>query len=112
MIRSDWLLAALAVLTVARLTHLITTDFIFDRPRAWLQRRSTTIAYLAQCAWCVSIWIGFAVAAPTYLWGGRWFVQIPLLALAASYITGLIEQLSALVNASRDLAVEQAEDIA
>lgn len=112
MLRSEWLLIILAVLAVARLTHLVTTDFITDRPRAWLgQHAPTSIAYLVTCPWCLSMYLGFAVAVPVMLWPHHLYVQIPLVALAASYITGTFEQVSGLVNAEHEHTAAQTEEL-
>lgn len=110
MIHTDWLIVLLFVLAVARLTHLVTQDFIFDRPRAWLQRCcGTSIAYLVQCPWCLSIWIGGALAlAARWCWH-TWPFQLAILALAASYATGYLEQTSGLVNAEHDAVEQQTE---
>lgn len=99
-----WLLIVLTVLATARLTHLITTDTVMDRPRAWLQSHAgDSIAYLVGCPWCLSMWLGAGVAGAVYCWPAAWFVVVPLLALTASYLTGIAEQVSALVNARTDL---------
>lgn len=109
-IRSEWLLVLLAVLAVARLTHLVTTDYILDRPRAWIGAHApTSIAYLITCPWCLSIWLGGGVAVATYEWHTHWYVQIPLLGLAASYVTGYFEQVSGLVNAEHERADAETE---
>ena len=109
-IRSDWLLVLLTVLAVARLTHLLVYDFITDRPRAWIQEHGPLpLAYLVQCPWCLSIWIGFAGTPLVLLWGHHLAVQIPLLALSASYVTGLFEQSSHLVNAEAAAADHKAD---
>lgn len=47
-------------------------------------------AYLAVCPWCVSIWIGAAVAPIAWLWGNRPWFAIPAVALAASHLTGFL----------------------
>lgn len=112
MIHADWLLVVLTVLSVARLTHLVTTDVILDRPRGWLMLHGgDKIAFGVTCAWCVSWWLGLAVAPVVYFWHRHWPIQIGLLALAASYLTGLLEQGSGLVNAQHELAAERAEEL-
>jgi hypothetical protein len=110
-IRSEWLLVVLAVLAVARLSHLITTDFILDPFRAWMGRHApSSLLILISCAWCLSWWFGFAVATAVWFRPHSWWVQIPLIGLAASYLTGIFEQSSGLINAEHDLAEQQAED--
>lgn len=92
MIDHVWLLLLLAVLATARLTRLVTDDAILDRPRDAIYRRSPdgALAYFVSCPWCVSMWLGAGVAAAVYWRGDEPWVQVPLIALAASHITGLL----------------------
>lgn len=65
---TDLLLGALATARVAR---LVTQDTIFGRQRlAYLRYMDRTshpkLAELAVCPWCVSVWIGGAVAIAAY----------------------------------------------
>jgi hypothetical protein len=100
-VHSVGLLVLLAVLTTARITRLINADAILDRPRAWVQAHAgDTLTYFVQCPWCVSIWVGGGVAAATYAWHGHWAVQVLLIALTASYVTGLLAMLLAKVEDS------------
>ncbi len=86
------LLVVLAVFAVARVTHLVTTDAILDRPRAAVQDGGAgKLAYFVTCPWCVSIWAAAGVSTAMYLWHGYWFTQIGVLALAASWLTGWLE---------------------
>lgn len=79
----------LVLLATARLTRLVTDDALLDGPREFIQRKcGDLIAYVVGCPWCMSIWLGFAVAAATYAWPHAWPVQIGLLGLAASQISG------------------------
>jgi len=49
---------------ILRLTRVVTTDRIAERPRAWLESRSPTfIGYAVRCDWCMSVWVGIAVFA-------------------------------------------------
>lgn len=110
MIHSQWLLVLLGFLAVARLTHVVTTDYVFDRPRAWIQAKAPdSVAYLVTCPWCLSIHFGAGVAAAVYAWHGHWWVQIPLIGLGASYFTGYFEQVSGLVNAEHEHADAEAD---
>lgn len=111
MLRSDPLLALLSIIAVARLTRLATTDFILDRPRAWIQAHGGThLAYLVQCPWCLSIYTAAAVGAGDYFWWRRTGWQMLLLGLTASMLTGIIAQLSDLIDAGFTVTHEQAED--
>lgn len=82
---------AVAALATARLTRLVTRDQILAGPRRRVLRRlpeDGLLAYGLVCDWCVSMYIGAAVAAGGAL-GGVWtWWQMPFLALAFSYVTG------------------------
>jgi hypothetical protein len=83
--------AVLAVLATARLTRLVTRDYLTQRPRRWVQARvPESVAYLLGCEWCSSVWIGAGVAIVTVTYGdGRGVVAV-WLALAASHVTGVL----------------------
>lgn len=58
---------ALGAAATARLSRLVTRDSIFDTPRLrYLQAMDRDghpkLAELAVCPWCISMWIGGAVA--------------------------------------------------
>lgn len=108
---STWLLDLLLVLSVYRLTRLLIVDefppiripremlvayldpgedhkakYKWAKPR-WGQL-GDSIAYLIECPWCMSIWLGALVVKVA-----TWFASVPapvLVWLAASAITGLI----------------------
>jgi uncharacterized protein DUF1360 len=110
-----WLLAVLTCLTVFRVTRLLVTDRITERPRLALYRwaclRNTTrdraqvlrdiasgvdrpplLAYYVTCPWCVSVWIGAAVVGFEVLVLPS--VPAPLLLWAASSaVAGLLANL-------------------
>jgi hypothetical protein len=92
----DLVVIATWVLALARVTRLINVDEISDPLRIAIVRRwgsESMQAYFMQCPWCVSIWVGFAtVAFPIWLTDLTWWM-VPLLALGASQLTGLIAQL-------------------
>lgn len=54
-----------------------------------------SLAYLWECDWCMSIWVGAGLTAGAYAWTPlgeqHWFVAV-LAALVASSSTGLIAQ--------------------
>lgn len=98
-------------LAVARITRLINSDKITERPRdrliCWIWERmrpqvpeverpyadEPLPAYLVTCPWCASIYVG-AVAAPVvYFWGSSPWLLVPALALAFSHLTGLLAKL-------------------
>lgn len=100
-IHQTWLLVLLAVLATARLTRLINDDAILDRPRAWVQRGGESkLAYFVTCPWCVSIWVGACVAVATYDWHAYGVVQVGLLMLAASHVTGMLAVITVRVEDS------------
>lgn len=90
----------LAVLATARLTRLITTDVLFEDPRAWVVRKligpgrsralRDKLAYLIVCDWCASMYVGAAVFGAWWAWGETmWFIWAAG-ALTASYVTGAL----------------------
>ena len=86
-----WLLVALAILTVARLTRLVTDDTLTSGARARIAERNPSgyLTTLVTCPWCVSFWIGIVVAVVTVWWGDNRAVIAALLVFAASHVTGL-----------------------
>jgi hypothetical protein len=95
----------LYALAVARATTLITHDEISAPIRAWLvrkanftQRSHRLMAYMLGspddenigCPWCVSIWIASMSAPIVWFWSNSAMVMIPILALSASQIVGMI----------------------
>jgi drug/metabolite transporter (DMT)-like permease len=90
------LVLAVYALAVARITRLVTDDKIFDKPRNKILAAApddSKTAYFVTCAWCVSIWVAAAVAPIAYLWGTHPWSFIPALALAFSYLAGLLNRL-------------------
>lgn len=90
----------LALLAVARLTRLITTDTIFETPRTWVLQRLINpgraralrdkLAYLIVCDWCTSVYVGAAVAGAYAVWGETMPFMVVCMALSASYVTGFL----------------------
>lgn len=82
-----------AALATARLTRLITTDEILRQPRQWLLRKlpeNGMLAYLLVCPWCMSVYVGAAIAGAG-AWAGLWaWAWAPALALGFSYVTGFL----------------------
>jgi hypothetical protein len=89
------LVAVITALAVARVTRLVTTDFIFAKPRARLINTLGTahpLSYLLTCPWCMSIWIAAGASPMMYWWGqSAWFL-VPAGALAMSHLTGLMSR--------------------
>ncbi len=88
-----------ALFVVARVTRLVTADEITRRPREAIVRRlrdGSPLAYLLFCRWCLSVWIAAPAAAGWWhlsdlpRWSGHWWVDVPTVALALSYATGLL----------------------
>lgn len=77
-------------LAVARLTRLVTTDLITERPREALSARSDFLDDLLHCGWCTSMWCGLGVVAARRcvpkLWGPVATV------LAYSEVAGLLSR--------------------
>jgi hypothetical protein len=83
------LLVIVAALATYRLTRLITADQITESLRAFAERRRWS-GYLAQCDWCLSIWVAPGPALCVVLWPDNRAVLVGLLALAFSAVTGLV----------------------
>ena len=89
-----WLVLLLAV---ARLTRLVTRDYITQPFRRWVQRHAPDkLAYLVSCPWCASFWIAGVVVPPGIVWHDNRAVLAALVALGCSYATGLLNQLDGL----------------
>lgn len=74
-------------LAVARITRLITTDNIFDRPRAWLLNTLTvhghdTAVEGLLCDWCTGVWVAAAVTVARHAAPRTWSKVAPFLAAA------------------------------
>lgn len=84
------------VLAVARVTRLLTRDKLTEPFRAWvLDRRGadSQVAYLVHCAWCSSVWIGFASAPAAVAAAGLSWWLLPVIALAGSHVVGMLSWL-------------------
>lgn len=107
--------AVIAVLlfpvAVARLTRLVNADEITDPIRIFAMKKwgvESRPAYFLQCPWCVSFWLSI-IGAPLVLWPlDLPMILAPLLALAASHLTGLASQLD---RSDADLIIEDDEDL-
>lgn len=89
----------LTLLATARVTRLIVDDRITQAPREavvrWLLRRSKDedgglLAYLVLCSWCASVYVGAAAGALWLVWGHTMIFTAAVLALAASYVAGIL----------------------
>ena len=90
----------LTLLAVARMTRLITTDTLFETPRAWALQRLINpgrarllrdkLAYLIVCDWCASMYVGAAAAGAYAAWGETMPFMVVILALSGSYATGFL----------------------
>lgn len=82
-----------AALAVARVTRLITTDYLTAGPRGWIVRRlgvDHKLSYLITCQWCTSVWVALPVG---FAWCGWSHITLwagPGAALAMSQITGIM----------------------
>ncbi|RQX13382.1 hypothetical protein DDE19_25930 [Micromonospora ureilytica] len=90
---------AVMLFVVARLTRLVVVDEITRRLRGAIVNRipeGSAFAYLLFCRWCLSVWIAAQAAAGWWhlsdvpRWSGSWWVDVPTVALALSYATGLL----------------------
>lgn len=76
----------------ARLTRLVTDDYLTRHLRVWVIKRTgakSDWSYLVTCAWCLGMWMCGAVFTVAYFYGDRpWFIW-PAAALTASWVYGL-----------------------
>ncbi|ANA85317.1 membrane protein [Gordonia phage Phlop] len=91
-----FLTAILAIGLIIRLTRLIVADTITHPIRArivvWLGP-DHPIATLVCCAWCMSVWVGAAIAAAGYFVAeGPWWQWVAL-AGTASWLSGIATQI-------------------
>ena len=90
---TDYVLGAAAT---ARLSRLVTRDSILDAPRlAYVRRMDRSghpkLAELAVCPWCISMWIGAAVAVAGHRrWRGY---RVATAALAFSLAAGVVNEI-------------------
>ena len=95
-----YLLLFVTALAAARITRLITADKISEPIREWIVRKrgpESQISYLIYCRWCTGLYA--SIVASICVWFGAglrhlmpvsgWFA-IPALALAFSYLIGLL----------------------
>lgn len=86
---------AVYVLTVARLTRIVTTDKIGEPLRVAVAERfgpESMVSYLAFCSWCVGWWVALAFAFPAALVAGLpWWFGFGLWP-AASYVVGVLSR--------------------
>lgn len=82
----------LALGATARITRLVTRDFITRHLRAYVIRRlgpDHDVPYLLTCPWCLSVWVAAGVMTVAWFYGGHPGFIIPAAALTASYLIGL-----------------------
>lgn len=82
---------AVAALATARITRLITADYLTEPARRWAVLRlgiESRLSYLITCQWCTSVWVAAAVAPAVYWWWHHAWVQVPAMMLAFSQIAG------------------------
>ncbi|MGV9742869.1 hypothetical protein [Nocardia farcinica] len=76
----------------ARLTRLITDDYLLRHLRVFVIRRTgpdSDPSYLVTCAWCLGLWMCGLVFTLAYFHGTQpWFIW-PAAALSASWLYGI-----------------------
>lgn len=91
------LVLVLYALAVMRITRLINFDTIMDWLHTWIGSRfgpGSWQAEFAVCPWCIGMWVSLLTAwYPVWLLGLTWRLY-PLIALAASMVTGLLARFS------------------
>ncbi|GGG04136.1 hypothetical protein GCM10007304_17830 [Rhodococcoides trifolii] len=82
----------LALGATARLTRLISDDYVTRYLRALVIRRrgaDSDSAYLVTCPWCLSPYIGAAIFTTAWFYGEHPGFLIPAMVATASYIIGI-----------------------
>jgi hypothetical protein len=88
-----WLLVALTIGAVTRLTRLVTADYITKPIRDRLVDRwgeDAKRSYLITCDYCASMYVAFPVAFAVVWWPTNRGILIALIALTASLIAGIL----------------------
>lgn len=88
-----WLLVLLTIGAIARVTRLITADKLTEPIREWLTDRwgeESKRAYLVSCDYCASMYVAPIIATVAVLWPTNRVIIIGLIALTASFVSGLI----------------------
>lgn len=95
---SLWVAAlVLAVIAACRLTHLVTSDRLFEPLRDWAStpggpRWRYWLWELLRCPWCAGFWISLAAVTAAWLVAPNpalpWWYAIPAEAFGASYVVG------------------------
>ena len=95
MIIPTWLLVVLVFGATARLTRIVTADYVTRPMRTWINNRwgENRLSYFVTCDWCVSVWVSVPVTWAAIAWPTNRLVLGCLVALSASLFTGLITQL-------------------
>lgn len=80
----------------ARLTRLVTDDYITRHIRAFFIRRlgpDNDLSYLVTCPWCMSMYIGGGMFTLAWFYGWHPTFIIATAALTASYLIGTVATL-------------------
>ncbi len=91
------LAVVLLIGATARLTRLLTVDFILEPVREFISRGGETLGYFIRCDWCVSVWTGLVV----FLFG--WYAPDTLVLIVtggftASLVAGWLGHLEAFLE--------------
>jgi hypothetical protein len=79
------------ILAAARVTRLLVADDITAPLRRWGARTFTDkVAVLFVCPWCMGFWVSAVAAVLWWFWGDRWWLLLPALAFAISYLVGIM----------------------
>ena len=82
----------LALVATCRITRFVTKDTLAAGFRIRVADRfgdDSKVTYLVNCGWCLSIWVGTAMAVATHFLGGSAWLQVPETALTLSYVAGV-----------------------
>jgi hypothetical protein len=81
----------LDTVAVFRLTRLVTTDTITEKPRQWVKRHWGMGAFdFVVCPWCTSIWLAAGVVLLTVFAPHQW--QYVAYVLVCSAVAGVLAE--------------------
>lgn len=84
----------IVVLAVARVTRLITVDYLLDSPRRWVQRHAPEkIAYLVGCPWCTGVWVSTLIVVAVVHAPTNRLLVVGCYVAAVAHLVGLISLL-------------------
>jgi hypothetical protein len=99
----NWFTLTLSALATYRLARLVAVDLIGAPLRRGAARLGQWAEYLAQCPWCLSIWLSPGPVVALSVWPQNRLVLAIIGALAISALVGTIHALVTIAENRADL---------